>query len=89
MDSTAVSSDTLSTVLPQTMECAPQELLPIAPPTLPRLLVLGSGAKIMPVVASFWLSSSRMMPGWTRAHPSSALTSSRSRMYLEKSMTTA
>ena len=36
---------TLSTVLPHNMLWDPHELLPIAPPIVARLLVLGSGAK--------------------------------------------
>ena len=64
-------------------------VFPSAPPTFPRLLVLGSGANIIPVARSLAFNSSRMMPGCVRTHPSSALTSKTSLMYLEKSMTTA
>ena len=40
------SSSTLSTVLPPSRECVPQELLPIIPPMVQRLCVEGSGAKV-------------------------------------------
>ncbi len=76
-------------VLPYTTEWEPQELLPIAPPTLERLAVAGSGVKYSPVLRSSWLSCSSTMPGCTRAHRSSVLTSSTLFMYLDMSMTMA
>ena len=40
------SSSTLSTVLPASSECVPQELLPIMPPSVQRLCVDGSGPNV-------------------------------------------
>ena len=40
------SSSTLSTVLPASSECVPQELLPIIPPSVHRLWVDGSGPNV-------------------------------------------
>ena len=40
------SACTLSTVLPPISACTPHELLPIMPPSVHRLCVAGSGAKV-------------------------------------------
>src|SRR5579885_3743704 len=71
------------------MDRAPEELLPIMPPMVARLLVEVSGPKVSPVGARAATSSSLTMPGCTRAHPASASTSSTRFLYLEKSSTRA
>lgn len=82
------SSSILSTVLPAITECTPQELLPIIPPTVQYWWVAGSGAKVRPCCSAAWSRSSRIIPGSTRASPSTAL-SERSRFRrLENSITT-
>ena len=70
-------------------EWAPQVLLPMPPPTQARLAVVGSGAYWRPCGPIWRVSWSRMMPGWTRAHCSSAFTSSTLFRYLLKSITMA
>lgn len=78
---------TWSTVLPYIMECEPQELLPIAPPTFAREDVLGSGVKCNVVCASCRFSSSIVIPGCVLTHFSSVFISKMLCMYFEKSMT--
>src|ERR1700722_14932693 len=57
----------LSTVLPPMSACTPQELLPIMPPSVQRLCVAGSGAKVSSCFSASMRSASRTMPGSTRA----------------------
>ena len=59
------------------------------PPIVARLAVEVSGPKIILCGASAAARSLRTTPGWTRAQPASALTSTIRFMYLEKSITTA
>src|SRR3972149_5092366 len=49
------------------MERAPQELLPIIPPSVARLLVAVSGPSRRPKRAAAALGASCTTPGWTRA----------------------
>ena len=71
------------------MECEPPELLPIMPPRVARFDVDVSGPKSNPWGRTWWFSSSWTRPGCTRAHSSSALTSSTWFMCAEKSSTRA
>ena len=61
------SAWTLSTVLPASSECVPQELLPIMPPRLQRLCVDGSGPNVRPCASARPRSVSSTTPGCTRA----------------------
>jgi hypothetical protein len=75
----------LSAVTPAMIECVPQELLPIMPPSVQRLWVAGSGPNV-----SWWRSAavrsqSSTRPGCTRANRRSGSSSTISCMYLEKS----
>ena len=63
-------------VLPYQTLRAPAALFPIMPPMVARLAVEMSGAKRRRKGASCAFNSSRTMPGSTRTHRSSALTSS-------------
>src|SRR6185437_17154741 len=58
-----VTSRRLLRVLPQIIEWRPQELLPIIPPIMARLLVEVSGANISPCGFSQALRSSLTTPG--------------------------
>ena len=80
---------TLSRMVPYRIDRAPQELLPIAPPTVARLTVDGSGANFRPCALAALLRSSMTRPGPTQAHLSSGLICHTSRMYFEVSMTIA
>ena len=85
------SSSTLSTVLPPITVCAPQELLPILPPSVQHRWVAGSGAKVRPCFFAASRSWSLIKPGSTLASvcgPGSSARISRF-MYFEKSITTA
>ena len=79
----------LSTVLPAITECAPQELLPIMPPSVQRLWVAGSGPKVSPCFSAASRSASQTAPGSTRAVCATGSMSSTRFRYFEVSMTTA
>ena len=74
-------------VLPYSTERAPAELLEIMPPTVARLAVEMSGANRSRWGASAALSSSRTIPGSTRAQRSCAFTSMRRLKYFDVSTT--
>src|SRR3972149_5620088 len=71
------------------MERTPQELLPIIPPSVARLLVAVSGPSRRPKRAAAALRSSCTTPGCTRARRRSGSISRIPFMYLEQSSTTA
>ena len=79
----------LSTTLPVRWAVAPQELLPIMPPSVQFMCVAGSGPNRRPVSASCRFRTSSTMPGCTTQVRASASTDSSSVQYLEKSSTTA
>ena len=78
-----------STVLPAITECAPQELLPIMPPSVQRLCVAGSGPNVSPCASAADFSESHTAPGWTNAVRAAASTETTPPRYFEKSRTTA
>ncbi len=78
-----------STVLPAITECAPQELLPIMPPSVQRLCVAGSGPKVRPCRSASPRRLSHTTPGSTSAVRAAASIESTRSMYFEQSNTTA
>jgi hypothetical protein len=70
-------------------ECGPQELLPIMPPSVQRLCVAGSGAKVRPCRSAAARNTSQTTPGSTSAIDVSGSTESTRFMYFEVSSTTA
>src|SRR3954451_18441602 len=79
----------LSTTLPVRWAVAPQELLPIMPPSVQFMCVAGSGPNRSCRSASCLFNSSRTIPGSTMQRRASASTDTSEWQYLEKSMTTA
>ncbi len=79
----------LSTTLPVRCAVAPQELLPIIPPSVQFMWVAGSGPNRRPCCPSWSLSTSSTIPGSTTAVRASGSTSTRRWQYLDQSMTTA
>lgn len=82
------SSATLSAVVPQATEWAPQALLPIIPPRVQRECVDGSGPKVRPYGRTASLSRSRTSPGWTTAVRAAGSTDTRAFMCRVRSRTT-
>ena len=79
----------LSTTFPVRWAVAPQELLPIMPPSVQFMWVAGSGPKRRPVGASRSFSTSSTMPGSTTHVREPGSTESRRLQYFDQSSTTA
>ena len=79
----------LSTTLPVRCAVAPQELLPIIPPSVQFWCVAGSGPYRSPCGSSCRLSTSRTMPGSTTQVRASASTETSRWQYFDQSITTA
>ena len=83
------SDSTLSSVFPAMIECTPQELLPIMPPSVQQPCVAGSGPNVRPWPSAAARSASRTTPGSTRAVRASGSISTMRARYFEQSSTTA
>src|SRR5919197_6386325 len=79
----------LSAVTPAMIECVPQELFPIMPPSVQRECVAGSGPKVSLCSSAASRSWSQITPGSTRARRSSGSRETISFRYFEKSIRTA
>src|SRR5919197_809515 len=79
----------LSAVTPAMIECVPQELFPIMPPSVQRECVAGSGPKVSLCSSAASRSWSQITPGRTRARRSSGSRETISFRYFEKSRRTA
>src|SRR5689334_1357790 len=79
----------LSTTLPVRCAVAPQELLPIMPPSVQVAWGAGSRPNRNPVASSCRFSSSSTIPGWITHRRASASTDSTLVQYLDQSSTTA
>src|SRR5919198_1191528 len=83
------SASTLSAVTPARIECTPQELLPIMPPSVQRECVAGSGPNVRSCSSAASRSRSSTSPGCTRAKRRSWSSSTIALRYFEKSISTA